>query len=105
MRCALEFNLPLFLIRSANAKRELIHSGKFRKVDKVFILRDLPDPNGVDGEVLLTFSQGGREDYSLTPEEGGSFKERQTALRTTKSKKRSQALFVRRVEERYGPKR
>ena len=59
MRCALEFNLPLFLIRSANAKGELTHSGKFRKVDKVFILRDLPDPDGLDGEVLLTFSQGG----------------------------------------------
>ena len=105
LRWALEFNLPLFLIRSANAKGELTHSGKFRKVDKVFILRDLPDPDGLDGEVLLTFSQGGKRDYSLTPEEGGSFEERQTALRTTKSKKRSQALFSRRVLERYGPKR
>ena len=105
LRWALEFNLPLFLIRSANVKGELTHSGKFRKVDKVFILRDLPDADGVDGEVLLTFSQGGKRDYSLTPDEGGSFEERQTALRTTKSKKRSQALFVRRVEERYGPKR
>ena len=73
MRWALEFNLSLFLIRSANAKWELTHSGKFRKVDKVFILRDLPDADGVDGEVLLTFSQGGKRDYSLTPDEGGSF--------------------------------
>ena len=104
LRWALEFNLPLFLIRSANAKGELTHSGKFRKVDKVFILRDLPDPDGVDGEVLLTFSQGGRRDYSLTPEEGGSFEERQTALWTTRSKKRSQELSVRRVKDRYGPK-
>ena len=101
LRCALEFNLPLFLIRSANAKGELTHSGKFRKVDKMFILRDLPDLDGVDGEVLLTFSQGGKRDYSLSPEEGGSFEERQTAMRTTKSKKRSQALFLRRVMERY----
>ena len=58
----------------------------------------------MDGEVLLTFSQGGRRDYSLTPEEGGSFEDRQTALRTTRSKKRSQELFVRRVKDRYGPK-
>ena len=47
LRGALEFNLPLFLIRSANAKGELTHSGKFRKVDKVFILRDLTHPFGV----------------------------------------------------------
>lgn len=105
LRWALEFDLPLFLIRSANRKGELTHSGTFRRVDRVFILRDLPDSDGVDGEVLLTFAEGGRKDYSLTPEEGGSFEERQTALRTTKSKKRSQTLFTRRVLERYGPKR
>ena len=55
----MEFNLSLFLIRSANAKWELTHSCKFRKVDKVFILRDLPEPDGVDGEVLLTFPKVG----------------------------------------------
>ena len=32
LRWALEFNLPLFLIRSANAKGELTHSGKFRSL-------------------------------------------------------------------------
>ena len=105
LRWALEFDLPLFLVRSANRNGELTHSGTFRRVDRVFILRDLPDPDGVDGEVLLTFAEGGRKDYSLAPEEGGSFEERQTALRTTKSKKRSQTLFSRRVLERYGPKR
>ena len=101
LRWAMEFDLPLFLIRSANGKGELTHSGTFRRVDRVFILKDLPDPDGVDGEVLLTFAEGGRKDYSLAPEEGGSFEERQTALRTTTSRKRSQVLFSRRVLERW----
>jgi len=101
LRCALEFDLPLFLIRNANPKGELTLSGKFRKVDKVFILRDLPATDGVDGEILLTFSKGGRKDYDLSPEEGGSYQERQTAVRTSKTKKRCQDLFRRRVEERY----
>ena len=71
-------------------------------MDKFFILRDLPDPDGVDGEVFVDLLSRWEKGLFADSEEGGSFEERQTALRTTRSKKR-QELFVRRVKDRYGP--
>ena len=101
LRTAMKLDLPLFLIRNSNEKGELVLSGKRRKVDQVFILYDSPE----DQSVVLTFSSGGRGDYDLLVEEGGSYEERATSIRTTKSKKRSQDLFRKRVFGRMGPKK
>ena len=71
LRSAMQFKLPIFLIRNANEKGELINSGKRRKVDKVFVLYDSPE----DNSIVITFSEGGKDDYEIPIEEEDTFQE------------------------------
>ena len=99
LRSAMQFKLPIFLIRNANEKGELINSGKRRKVDKVFVLYDSPE----DNSIVITFSEGGKDDYEIPIQEDDSFQERETSVKTTKSKKRSQEVFRKKLLKRIGP--
>ena len=100
LRSAMQLKLPIFLIRNANEKGELINSGKRRKVDKVFVLYDSPE----DNSIVITFSEGGKDDYEIPIEEEDTFQERETSVKTTKSKKRSQEVFRKKLLKRIGPK-
>ena len=88
------------MIRNANEKGELINFGKRSKVDKVFVLYDSPE----DNSIVITFSEGGKDDYEIPIEEEDTFQERETSVKTTKSKKRSQEVFRKKLLKRIGPK-
>ena len=103
MRAALELGLPVFLIRDANAKGELVQGkGPKRRVDRIEFLEDDP----ISGNLVFTFSLGGRRDYQLPEDEEGScFQARETTRKEVSTKKRSQAAFRAAVVRRYGGKR
>ena len=103
MRSALELGLPVFLIRDTNAKGELVQGkGPKRRVDRIEFLEDDP----ISGNLVFTFSLGGRRDYQLpADEEGSCFQARETTKKEVSTKKRSQAAFRAAVVRRYGGKR
>ena len=103
MRAALELGLPVFLIRDTNAKGELVQGkGPKRRVDRIEFLEDDP----ISGNLVFTFSLGGRRDYQLpADEEGSCFQARETTKKEVRTKKRSQAAFRAAVVRRYGGKR
>ena len=69
MRAALELELPVFLIRDTNAKGELVQGkGPKRRVDRIEFLEDDP----ISGNLVFTFSLGGKRDYQLPADEEGS---------------------------------
>ena len=102
MRAALELGLPVFLIRDTNAKGELVQGkGPKRRVDRIEFLEDDP----ISGNLVFTFSVGGRRDYKLpADEEGSCFQARETTKKEVSTKKRSQAAFRAAVVRRYGSK-
>ena len=102
MRAALELGLPVFLIRDTNAKGELVQGkGPKRRVDRIEFLEDDP----ISGNLVFTFSLGGRRDYQLpADEEGSCFQARETTKKEVSTKKRSQAAFRAAVVRRYGSK-
>ena len=102
MRAALEWGLPVFLIRDTNAKGELVQGkGPRRRVDRIEFLEDDP----ISGNLVFTFSVGGRRDYKLpADEEGSCFQARETTKKEVSTKKRSQAAFRAAVVRRYGSK-
>ena len=103
MRAALELGLPVFLIRDTNAKGELVQGkGPKRRVDRIEFLEDDP----ISGNLVFTFSLGGRRDYQLpADEEGSCFQARKATKKEVSTKKRSQAAFRAAVVRRYGGKR
>ena len=103
MRAAQELGLPVFLIRDTNAKGELVQGkGPKRRVDRIEFLEDDP----ISGNLVFTFSLGGRRDYQLpADEEGSCFQARETTKKEVITKKRSQAAFRAAVVKRYGAKR
>ena len=103
MRAALELGLPVFLIRDINAKGELVQGkGPKRRVDRIEFLEDDP----ISGNLVFTFSLGGRSDYQLpADEEGFCFQARETTKKEVVTKKRCQAAFRAAVIKRYGGKR
>ena len=102
MRAALELGLPVFLIRGTNAKGELVQGkGPKRRVDRIEFLEDDP----ISGNLVFTFSLGGKRDYLLpADEEGSCFQARETTKKEVSAKKRSQAAFRAAVVRRYGGK-
>jgi len=103
MRSALKLGLPVFLIRDTNSKGELVQGkGPKRRVDRIEFLEDDP----ISGNLVFTFSSGGRQDYRLPEDELGScFQARETSRRSIQTKKRSQAAFRAAVIRRYGERR
>ena len=105
MRPALELGLPVFLISDTNAKAELLQwKGPKRWVDRIEYLDDDP----ISGNLVFTFSLGGRRDYQLpSDEEGFCFQAREPTKKEVKvrTKKCSQAAFRAPVIRRYGSKR
>ena len=103
MRAALELGLPVFLIRDTNAKGELVQGkGPKRRVDRIEFLEDDP----ISGNLVFTFSLGGRRDYQLpADEEGSCFQARETTKKEVSTKKRCQSSFRAEVVRRYRGKR
>ena len=99
----MELGLPVFLIRNTNAKGELVQGkGPKRRVDRIEFLGDDP----ICGNLVFTFSLGGRSDYQLpADEEGSCFQARETTKKEVVTKKRSQAAFRAAVVRRFGGKR